>query len=178
MRGSMNGLTSPYPIGTLLPAVYQEDPFAMRFTAAFDDVLAPVIATLDCLDAYIDPLLTPRDFLDWLASWVGYVIDENCPLARQRAVVADTAELYRRRGTLAGLRAQVELITGGQVEVVDSGGVKASTTPGDELPGEDVPRVAIRVLVDEDTINSAAVEAAISTCKPAHVLHRLEVVRA
>ncbi len=67
-------------------------------------MLAPVFATLDCLDSYFDSYfdawLTPRDFLDWLAGWVGVVLDENWPLERQRALVGQMVALYGRRGTL------------------------------------------------------------------------------
>jgi phage tail-like protein len=34
------------------------------------EVLAPVVATIDCLGAYLDPALTPEDFLRWLGGWV------------------------------------------------------------------------------------------------------------
>jgi hypothetical protein len=45
------------------------DPLAQQLGAAFDDVLAPIFGTLDCLPAYlIEPL---RDMLDWLAGWIG-----------------------------------------------------------------------------------------------------------
>jgi hypothetical protein len=30
MRGTVPGLGMPYPLGGLLPAVYQEDPFTMQ----------------------------------------------------------------------------------------------------------------------------------------------------
>jgi phage tail-like protein len=171
----MDAIRSPYPIGTLLPAVYQEDPFAMRFTAGFDDVLAPIISTLDCLAAYVDPMLCPSDFLEWLAGWVGVTLDENCSVDRQRAVVADAAELYRQRG--AGLRAQLELLTGGRVDVADNGGVAFSTTPGAALPGEDTPRLAVRVCLPEPTAVESSLDSVITACKPAHVVHQLEVVR-
>ncbi|MFF5070719.1 hypothetical protein ACFY2R_05770 [Micromonospora olivasterospora] len=41
MRGALAGLLMPYPAGSFLPAVYQEDDFVMRWTAALDEVLAP-----------------------------------------------------------------------------------------------------------------------------------------
>ena len=45
MRGTVTGLDSPHPLGGLMPAVYQDDNFTMRWTAALDDVLAPVMAS-------------------------------------------------------------------------------------------------------------------------------------
>ena len=91
------------PIASLLPGIYQDDVFTSQFTGGLDDVLAPVFATLDCLDTYVDPWLAPEDFLEWLAGWVGVVIDEGWPLERSRAFIANIVELYRWRGTIRGL---------------------------------------------------------------------------
>lgn len=181
MRGTVIGLTSPYPLVTLLPAVYQEeDPFIARFTAGLDDVLAPVIATLDNLEAYVDPLLAPEDFLAWLAGWVGVTVNENAPVALHRATVSRAAELHRLRGTMAGLKATLELLTGGDVEVADSGGVAYSDSPGTPAPGDGRAwvRVAVRVPAGTDWSPDAlraAVEAAVIAAKPAHVEHVVEV---
>lgn len=179
MRGTVTDLGTPYPLGGLLPAVLQEDPFAMRLTAGLDDVLAPIIATLDCLYGYIDPALAPEDFLEWLADWVGATVDENWPLHRQRATVARAVELYQLRGTLVGLRAQVEVITGAQVDIVESGGVGWSTTPDGPLPGEPGSWLVVRITTAApDSIRLGVVEAIVAAAKPAHVLHQIEVVQA
>jgi phage tail-like protein len=181
MRGTVIGLASPYPLVTLLPAVYQEeDPFIGRFTAGLDDVLAPVIATLDNLEAYVDPMLAPEDFLGWLAGWVGVTVNENAPVALHRATVARAAELHRLRGTIAGLKSTLELLTGGDVEVSDSGGVAVSDRPGTPAPGDARAwvRVAVRVPAGTDWSPDAlraAVEAAVVAAKPAHVEHVVEV---
>ncbi|HEV2344692.1 MAG TPA: phage tail protein [Actinocrinis sp.] len=177
MRRAVEGLDTPYPIGTLLPAVFQEDPVAMAWTAALDDVLAPAISALDCLAAYADPLLAPEDFVGWLAGWVGTVLDENWPLERQRATVAHSVRLYRTRGTVEGLRALIELVTAGEVEIAESGGVAWSTAPNTEPPGEATPRLFVRVTLPRGvSVDAAALEALIVAEKPAHVPHRLEVV--
>ena len=106
MRGTVGGLLSPHPLGAGLPAVYQdEDPFVMRMTRAFDELLAPVIATLDNLSAYFDPALAPEDFVDWLAEWVGMELDDNWPVELRRAVVASATDLLGRRGTAAATTA-------------------------------------------------------------------------
>jgi phage tail-like protein len=183
MRGTVTGLDSPHPLGGLMPAVFQDDNFTMRWTAALDEVLAPVMASLDCIEAYVDPLLAPEDFLAWLAGWSGMVLDENWPLPRQRTVVAATAELYRTRGTTAGLRRHIELVTGGQVEIAESGGVTWSTTPtpadASAQPGSgngQGPWVSVRVTVpDPDQINVRTLDSLIGAITPAHVIHRLEV---
>jgi phage tail-like protein len=140
MRGTVPGLPSPYPLITLLPAVYQEeDPFVGRFTAGLDDVLAPVIATLDNLDAYVDPMLAPPDFLEWLAGWVGVTVNDNAPVALHRATVARAAELHRMRGTVAGLRTALELLTGGRSRSPRAVGSRTPTAPARPRPATRCP---------------------------------------
>jgi phage tail-like protein len=177
MRATIAALESPARLGPMLPAIYQEDGFSMRFIGGFDDVLAPILITLDCLIDYFDPALTPTDFLEWLAGWVGMEIDESWATERRRAAVATAVEMYRMRGTISGLRANLEVLSGGQVEITDSGGVTWSTSPMGELPGQDSPRLAVRVTVpDADERTTKAIDAIVTTAKPAHVIHRVEVV--
>jgi phage tail-like protein len=177
MRGTVHGLLSPYPIGEQLPAVYQEDPMTMRWTEGLDEVLAPIIATLDNLVAYIDPMLAPEDFLRWLAEWFGADLDENWPLERQRAVVAEAVRIYRIRGTMAGLRDQLELTTGGVVDIADSGGVTGSATPTPTTDDRYVPWVSVRVRVrDPAAVSRGTLEEMVRAACPAHVPYALEVM--
>jgi phage tail-like protein len=176
MRGTVPGLSTPYPLGGFLPAVFQEDEYTMRWTEALDEVLAPLVLALDCITAYIDPLLAPEDFLQWLAGWTGVLLDENWPVERRRSLAAAAVSLYRSRGTVAGLRAHLELVTGGQVEITDNSGVTFSRTPNGLIPGEPAPMLAVRVTVaDQAQVNARALDALIRAVKPAHVPHRLEV---
>lgn len=170
MRGATPQLASPYPIVTLLPAVFQEDPTVVRLTAGLDDVLSAVIATLDCLDAYLDPALTPEDFLGWLGGWVGVTLPDGWPADRKRVTVARAVQLYRSRGTVAGLREQVEVVTGGQVEVIDSGGVSWSVTPTDPDP-TDGPWLHVRVSDADESTDASTVDSVVAAAKPAHVPH-------
>lgn len=177
MRGTIAGLGSPHPLGSGLPALYQEDDLAQRLLAALDEVLAPVISTLDNFDRYLEPSLAPLDFVEWLAGWVGAAIDENWPAQRQRELVGRTVRLYRRRGTVGGIAEQVELATGGRVDVRDSGGVGWSTTPGADLPGAPRRALAVRVALDDPaTVDQRKIEALVAAAKPAHVSHQVEVV--
>ena len=179
MRGAIDGMVSPVPVIEQLPAIFQEDFFTQQLTQAFDHVLAPVFATLDCLDTYVDPMLTPFDFLEWLAGWVGLAIDEDWPLARQRTFVSEAVKVYRLRGTAAGLEAEVEIYTQGTVQVIESGGCIWSSTPNTEPPGSSPPSVYVRVAVaDPARVSEAGLEAIVSAAKPAHVVHRIELVRA
>lgn len=177
MRGTTPDLGTPYPLAGLLPAALQEDDLTIRLTAGLDTVLAPVIATLDCLHAYVDPRLAPADFVTWLASWVGVTLDENWPVHRQRAAVRHAVELYRLRGTVAGLRAHLAVVTGGTVEVLDGGGVFVASTPDGPYPDRGEQEVLVRITgPDEGTHDLASLDALVAAAKPAHVPHRVEIV--
>ncbi len=171
MRGSVPGLVSPHPIGQQLPAVYLEDDFAQRFTAGLDEVLAPVLLTLDCLDAYFDLELAPSDFLDWLAGWVAAPVDGDRPPDVRRELVRHAVEVHRWRGTAWGVELALRVATGARVEVTDNGGVTCSATPTDPPPTDEVPQVRVRVHGDVD---EALVRHVLASAVPAHVLVTLE----
>ena len=177
MRGHVDDLDSPHPLGLALPGLYLEDDLLQRFTSAFDEVLAPVFCTLDNLAACFDPRLAPADFVAWLAGWVGLALDEHWPLQRQRALVAEAAELYRWRGTAKGLSAHVALYTGSEPEIVDSGGCRWSPTPDAPPPGSPGPHVTVRVRVaDPSSIDRKRIDRIVGAAKPAHVAHEIEVL--
>ena len=177
-RGLVRALISPHPLGEALPALFQEDGFTQRFVSAFDTALAPVFATLDNLPSYLDPWLTPPDFLEWLGSWFGMVLDDAWSVERRRAVLANAFEFYRMRGTVKGLKAQVETLTGGTAEIVDTGGVATATKAGEALPGSPNFALMVRVAVDDpSTINTTRLDALVAAAKPAHVTHKVQVVK-
>lgn len=177
MRGLVPGLHSPHPIGQRLPALYVDDDFTQRFVAALDDVLAPIFATLDCLTVYWDPQLAPEDFLDWLAGWVGLALDESWSVRRRRELVAKAVELHRWRGTRRGLTEHVQLVTGGDVEIVESGATSWSGHPDQPLPGSDRPGMHVRVRVaDPTTVDLRRLDALVAGAKPAHLPHTVEVL--
>ncbi|WP_405059628.1 phage tail protein I [Kribbella sp. NBC_01505] len=173
MRGTTGDFGTAYPLGSLLPAVLQEDPLLMRFTAAIDEVLAPAICALDCLAAYVDPALTPPDYLGWLAGWVGTDLDETWPVEQQRAQISRAMSLHHGRGTVDGLRRQLHIVTGGSVEVTDTGGTSWSVEPIDEADGQPAPKVT--VVVNGSRVSLAAVDAVVDAAKPAHVVHEVRI---
>ena len=177
-RGLVRALISPHPLGEALPALFQEDGFTQRFISAFDTALAPVFATLDNLPAYLDPWLAPPDFLEWLGSWFGLALDDSWSVERRRALLANAFEFYRMRGTVKGLKAQVETLTGGTAEIIDTGGVATSTKAGEALPGSPNFALMVRVAVDDPSaINTTQLDALVAAAKPAHVTHKVELVK-
>lgn len=196
MRGAIpldtnNGfhLRSPHPLVDAVPGVYreawldelarypQQEPFGLRFLSAFDALLAPLLATLDNLDAYLDPATTPEDFLMWLGEWVAVNVDETWDEDRRRALVARGAELYRRRGTAAGLKEHLEIHTGRKVVISESGETAWSLKPGTPPPGRAQPLVVVTMVVeDPKAVDRAELDAVIAAAKPAHVPHRLDLI--
>jgi hypothetical protein len=79
-------------------------------------------------------------------------------------------------GTAAGIAQAVEAAHDVVTEVRENGAAAWSTTPGGELPGEPGPAVVVVVrprpgqVVEVDRL-----EALVSSLKPAHVQHRIQV---
>jgi phage tail-like protein len=173
VRGSVDGLGTPFPLAGGVPGVLLGVGALGDLLAALDEVLAPVLATLDSLDAYLDPRLTPPDFLDWLAGWLAVDVDAGWSTDRTRAVLRQVPDLLRWRGTPRGVVAAVRVFAGVTAEVTDNGGVGWSRSPGGVPPGTGTPLLVVRVPRGAD---QRAVEAAVRAAKPAHVPHRVELV--
>lgn len=123
---SLEAIVVEYPRISLrryLPAVYGADPtgaeFTDRFTAIFDRGLRGVEEQLDRLPALFDPLSAPadakrpeRDFLGWIASWVGVALTREWPEERRRRFLKQAGALYALRGTSRGLWRQLLLLLG------------------------------------------------------------------
>ncbi|HEX3630792.1 MAG TPA: phage tail protein [Candidatus Dormibacteraeota bacterium] len=177
-RGLVRNLETPHPLIEALPSLFQEDGFSQRFLTAFDEALAPIFATLDNLSWYFDPWLAPEDFLEWLAGWFGMALDESWSADRRRALVAKAFDFYRMRGTASGLKAQIETLTGGSVELHETGGVITSKAAGGQLPGSPNFAVLVRVTVDDPaSINLKRLDQLVAAAKPAHVTHKVELVK-
>jgi phage tail-like protein len=98
----------------LLPPVFQEDPvsadFLDRFLSYFDTVFAEVETRIDDFAGHLDPDGVPGGgFLTWLGEWLDVVFLSEWPDATRREFVRRAIELYRMRGTVAGLRAVLQV---------------------------------------------------------------------
>lgn len=176
-RAAVPGLASSHPIGEQLPALYAGDGFAQRFTAGLDTVLAPVFATLDNLPAYVDPRVTPADFLAWLASWVGAADDPQWPVEVRREAVVRAVELHRWRGTGRGLVEALNLALGVHADVTDDGGARWSRTAGTELPPEPPAEIPVRVWPGRAArVDVAGVHEIVQIMCPVHTVCRVEVL--
>ena len=102
-----------------LPEIYESDDFTSRFLMLFESFWKPISSQIDHVETYFDPLLTPDDFLPWLASWLGLPIDNQLPIERNRMLIESAMELSQRRGTISAFKKYLEIYTAGHVEIVE-----------------------------------------------------------
>jgi phage tail-like protein len=99
-----------------LPAVYRDSPeaedFTERFLSLFDAVIGDLDRAIERAPALLDSEGVPDDVLPWLGSFLDLVFDPAWNPELRRKVMRALPELYRRRGTIAGLTETVRLIFG------------------------------------------------------------------
>ena len=170
-----------------VPDIYRRDasasrdqppPFAMRFLHALEEVLDPIVATLDSLPAHLDVDLAPEHALAGLATWLGVDDVESLPAASRREAVRRAGELGRLRGTRAGLELALGLFFPAlELRIVDHGGVVVSTDV------DAVPPPAGAALFDVycDQPLPPEMQMAVARCieswKPVHAHYKLRVRR-
>src|SRR5262249_53693825 len=138
--------------------------------------------------AFLDPLLTPEEFLPWLSGWAALGARRDLSTETQRKLLAQIVPLYWWRGTKKGVEELLELITGGDVTINEPEafafqvGIQAkigvTTRLGQELPflfhilihfphftGDDAERRRL------DGLARSALELA----KPAHTHYKLTI---
>lgn len=152
---------------TYLPGIYSDDPFLDGFLRIFDDTWLPLERQIDILYAYVDPRLTPAEFLPWLGTWVDLVLDENWPEARRRELIRRAADLYRRRGTAGALRDYLTIYTGTIPEIIEDG------TDENPFHFTVVLRLPSPEGIDQDRLRRIIEEE-----KPAHTTYTLRVEKA
>jgi phage tail-like protein len=166
-----------------LPAVFRDKPFLGRFLLAFEEVLSGVPGgehpgleeVVGGLDRYFDPLATPKEFLPWLAGWVALTVRADWDEDTTRGFIRELVPLYRRRGTLAGLRRMLQIYL---------------RPLGDEVAADDVvifefdrPAHFFQVRLTLSDANPARLRGTQETAraiidreKPAHTFYALKVV--
>ena len=102
-----------------LPGIYQDSEFLGRFLLIFEHILSPLDRTAGSIADYFDASLTPEDFLPWLGSWLGMVVDARIPQENKREMIRSAPDLYRWRGTKRGMREFLRLATGIEPEVIE-----------------------------------------------------------
>ena len=96
-----------------LPELYQEDSqsaaFLHQYLSVFESVFVDIESEIEGISRYFDPQGVPSESLAWLEGWLGVDADQTWPEQARREVLARAPELYRKRGTKAGLRTLIEL---------------------------------------------------------------------
>ena len=96
-----------------LPAVYREDEesasFLDRYLANPEGTLTAIEGRVQDVQLLFDGRSVPAQWLEWLASWMGGVLDESWDEYRRRLFVRYLISIYRERGTLGGLLRMLRL---------------------------------------------------------------------
>ena len=107
---------TPSEIALRLPVVFQRAAAAGGPLAALIDVMAemhaPAEGALDELSLHLDPWRTPERFIPMLARWMHLDLGLAVDRMQQRALVASAVRLWKKRGTVRGLEAFLEIATG------------------------------------------------------------------
>jgi phage tail-like protein len=143
-----------------LPALYQlnagETPnFVGRFLLAFEKILTGLPdepgddggldGRIGRLHRLFDPDLVPGDFLEWLAGWVALDLRADLSTSERREFLRNAVQLYKRRGTRAGLAQAIGIHTR-----------LAHALPGQPpVSGADAPEVTIEESAPEMRVGNA-----------------------
>ena len=104
-----------------LPPVYRENPraedFSERFLSLFDASVADLDAAIEQFPAAFDVAGVRSELLPWLAGFLDLAFDPSWETARQRSILAALPQLYRLRGTVAGLRLAIRLVFDTEVAI-------------------------------------------------------------
>ena len=107
-----------------LPMGMVDDDFFVRFVRIFQAVATTIVEGVDNLEHIIDVTVAPAPVVRWLGTWLGVDdVDSALPHELQRRIVLQSSRVLAWRGTRRGLVDLLELISGAEVEVTDSGGV-------------------------------------------------------
>lgn len=93
-----------------------EDPLR-RFLFVTQHVMTTIANRIDHIVDITDPMMAEPKLLPWLASWVGFDLDESLPVHQQRELVRRAIRLMRTRGTRIGIEEMVRVLTSAPVRV-------------------------------------------------------------
>jgi phage tail-like protein len=178
---------------SFLPEIFAQDEIMNRFLMLFESFWAPLENQIKYMDNYLDPKTAPPTFVPWLSSWLGVPIDQHLPVEKQRELAEMSFSLLRRRGTRQGLMEMLQIVTGGDVEIIEHCtnnfqiGPKAFLGPGIALGKRNHPHtfsVYIKLAKDFTAAQHGfaslsefkhSLEHLIDSYKPAHTQYTLKI---
>jgi phage tail-like protein len=97
-----------------LPAVYLENPiaedFTERFLSLFDATIEEIDRAIERFPALLDSDSVPDEVLPWIGSFLDLAFDRAWDGGKRRKILKALPELYRLRGTVAGLKRAISLV--------------------------------------------------------------------
>jgi phage tail-like protein len=154
----MSGRREDWLVGQLPQAMLAED-FFVRFVSLFQAQAETLVQHADNLEHLADRDLTPEPMIRFMSQWLGLPgIDGSFAPDAQRRILGTAAATLQWRGTRRGIARLLELYSGAQVTIEESGGVyEAGEAPaGDawvrlsiESTGPLEERDLVRLVLDE-----------------------------
>ena len=179
------------PAINYLPGIYQDADeenadFLQRFLLISAHLTSGIEENLEFVHELFDPRITNEKWLPWLASWLAMPLLEGWDEDKRREIMQRTPELYRLRGTAAGLKLALRLFADVKAEIHEGewpypGLVvgKSSTSGQDTVlsPPVFISQCFTVELPDKKTEISRerlrTVQALVETEKPAHAHYAL-----
>src|SRR5260370_32563590 len=174
-----------------VPGIYQDADeenadFLQRFLLISCHLTNGIEENLEFIHERFDPRITQAAWLPWLASWLAMPLLEGWDEEKRREIIQRTPELYRLRGTAAGLKLALRLFADVKAEIHEGewpypGLVvgKSSTIGKDTIlsPPVFISQCFTVELPDKKTEISRerlrTVQALVETKKPAHAHYAL-----
>src|SRR2546423_7490635 len=105
-----------------LPGIYQDADqenadFLQRFLLISAHLTSSVEENLEFVHELFDPRITNARWLPWLASWLAMPLLEGWDEDKRREIIQRVPELYRLRGTAAGLKLALRLFAAVEAEI-------------------------------------------------------------
>jgi phage tail-like protein len=153
-----------------LPMGMLDDDFFIRFTSMFQELATTLLDGVDNIPNVVDVTVAPAPMVRWLGSWIGVDnVDSSLPVDLQRRIVRESGQILSWRGTHRGLVQFLELVTGGSVEVSDSGGIFVAGDAGNRPPHVTMRVESTGWIREDDFVNLVVDEL------PANVTYELYV---
>ena len=110
------------PAINYLPGIYQDADeenadFLQRFLLISAHLTSGIEENLEFVHELFDPRITNEKWLPWLASWLAMPLLEGWDEDKRREIIQRTPELYRLRGTAAGLKLALRLFADVKAEI-------------------------------------------------------------